>query len=99
MNRTGFINALSILIYIAVVATIVQNGDRIFGEMTSFIGPIAFLLLFTLSAIVVGGLVLGKPLMLYIDGRKKEAVALFLTTSAWTAGFTVLALVIAYLIK
>lgn len=99
INKTGFLNALGALVYIALVSTIMQNGEKIFGEMSNFIGPIAFLLLFTLSAVVVGGLILGKPIMLFLDNKKKEAVSLFVTTACWVAGFTVLALVVAYLLK
>jgi len=89
---------LGILIYIAVVATIMQNGEKWFGNMNNFIGPVAFLLLFTLSAIVVGSLGLGKPIMLYLDGKKKEAVAMVLYTAGWILLFTIVALVISALI-
>jgi len=99
MNKNGFLNALLTFIYIALVGTLMQNGDKLFGKTDTFITPIAVLLLFTLSAIVVGGLVLGKPLMLYLDGKKKEAVTLFFQMIAWLAGFTVIALVVAVLIK
>ena len=99
MKKTSFFNALGILVYIVLVATMMQNGDRIFGKMDNFVSPIAFLLLFTLSACVVGGLVLGKPLMLYLDGKKKEAVGMFVQTGLWLAGFTVLALVVTALIR
>lgn len=98
MKKTGFVSALGTLVYIMVVAAIMQNGDRLFGEMDNFLGPISFLLLFTLSAIVVGGLVLGKPLMLYLDGKKREAVSLFLAIAAWLAGFTITALIIAIVV-
>jgi len=100
MVKTGFFNALGTLVYIVLVATLMQNGDKIFGEVeNSFIGPVSLLLLFTLSAVVVGGLVLGKPLMMYLDGKKKEAVSLFLATCAWIAGFTIVMIAIAVLIK
>lgn len=99
MKKTSLLNALGTLVYIAIVASIMQNGDRIFGEMENYIGPIAFLLLFTLSAIVVGSLVLGKPILLYLDGKKKEAVQLFFQTAAWIASFTFMVLLIAFLIK
>lgn len=95
MKKTGLLNALGTLVYIIVVATLIQNGDRLFGDMDNFVGPIAFLLLFTLSAVVVGSLVLGKPIMLYLDGKKKEAVTLFMQTASWLAGFTILTIVIA----
>lgn len=99
MKKTSFINALLTLVYIIAVATLMQNGNRLFGQTDTFMTPVLVLLLFTLSAIVVGGLVLGKPLMLYLDGKKKEGVALFLQTAGWMVGFTVIVLVLAVLIK
>jgi len=77
MKKTGFMNALYTLIYIVLVAMIMQNGEKIFGKMSNYVGPVAFLLLFTLSALIVGTLILGKPLMLYLNNKKKEAVFLF----------------------
>ncbi|MEZ0287134.1 MAG: hypothetical protein ACAH35_04860, partial [Candidatus Paceibacterota bacterium] len=74
MKKLSFLYALGTVAYISVISTILQNGSRIFGEKDTFITPILFLLLFTLSAVTVGGLVLGKPLMLYVDGKKSEAV-------------------------
>lgn len=99
MKNSSFLNALGTLVYIAIVATLLQNAGSIFGKMANYIGPIAFLLLFTLSALVVGSLVLGRPLMMYLDGKKKEAVALLMQTIFWLAGFTVLALLLAYFLK
>jgi hypothetical protein len=99
MNKTSFFNALSTVVYISVVATIMQNANRIFGTHDNSVTPIAVLLLFTLSALTIGGLVLGKPLMLYIDGKKKEAVTMFLQTAGWLAGFTVLAMVVTALVS
>ncbi|MFA6963502.1 MAG: hypothetical protein WC227_02190 [Patescibacteria group bacterium] len=99
LNKNGFLNAFGILVYVVLVATLMQNGDRLFGQADNFVSPIAFLLLFSLSATIVGGLMLGKPLMLYFDGKKKEAVSLFLATSGWLAGFTILAFFVIFLIK
>lgn len=99
INKSGFLNALGALVYIVIVATIMQNGEKIFGKTDNFITGISFLLLFTLSAFTVGGLVVGKPIMLYIDNKKKEAITLFITTALWLAGFTIIALVVAALIK
>ena len=101
MRKTGFLDALGVLAYIAIVATLMQNFSRIYGgdKMPSYIGPISFLLLFSFSALTVGTLVLGKPVMLYLDGKKKEAVSLFIQTALWLGGFTVLALIIAVVVK
>lgn len=98
MKKISFLNALGTAAYITIVATFMQNASKLLGEKDNFITPIIILLLFTLSAITVGGLVLGKPLMLYFDGKKNEAVSIFLQTAGWLAGFTVLAIVISALI-
>jgi len=92
--KTSFINSLGALMYIGIVSWVMQNGERLFGKMNNFLGPLALLLLFTLSALIVGGLILGKPMMLYLDGKKKEAVQLLLTTGGWLGLFTVLALLV-----
>lgn len=94
LKNSGFLNSLGVVAYVTIVATIMQNGDKLFGEKDNFASPIAFLLLFTLSAITVGGLILGKPLMLYFDGKKKEAVSMFLQTAGWLAGFTIIAMIV-----
>ena len=97
--KDSFLSSLGALAYIAFVALLMQNGEAIFGKFTNILGPITFLLLFVVSALVVGALILGKPFMLYLDGKKKEAVSLFLATCAWIAGFTIVMIAIAVLIK
>lgn len=98
LSKTSLYNALGTLIYIAVVSQIMANGDKLFGSMSDFLAPIAFLSLFTLSTAVVGSLIVGKPLMLYLDGKKKEAVTLFMQTVGWLAGFTIILMVVLALV-
>lgn len=85
----GLLNALGITIYIALVTTVMRHGDRIFGPMKNFWGPIVFLLLFVLSAAITGSLALGRPILLYLDGQKQAGVRLFLYTLGWLAVFVV----------
>lgn len=99
INKNGFLNALGVLVYIIIVSQVMQNGGKIFGEADNAFTPIVVLLLFTLSAIIVGGLIVVKPITLYLDGKKKEAISFFLTTAGWMAGFTVIALVVAAILK
>jgi len=79
----GFLNALGTTIYIIGVSFIIQNGEKIFGKMDNFFGPIAFLLLFVLSAAITGSLILGRPIILYLEKDKTEAIKLFLYTIGW----------------
>ena len=52
--------------------------------------------IFILSALITGSLVLGKPILLYLDGQKKEGITLLFYTMIGLA--IILALVIlAYL--
>lgn len=91
----GALDALGAALYIALVALFMTNISRFVGPMqgNGFFGPLLFLLLFVFSAAVTGGLILGKPVLLYLEGKKKEAVGLFL----WTLAFLFMLLLIALL--
>ena len=95
----SFVNSVGVVIYVALVATIMQNGEKIFGEMKNFAGPIAFLLLFVFSALVTGLLVLGRPVYLFLDGFKKEAVKMLIYTVGWMFAVMLSIFVIAILLK
>ena len=69
-------NSLGVLVYVAVVAYIIFNGEQLFGKMANFWGPVAFLLLFVLSATMVGLLIFGRPLYLYWEGLKSRQVGI-----------------------
>ena len=54
--------------------------------------PIIMISLFVLSAAIMGYLFLAEPLMLYLDGKKKEAVQFFMYTVGSFGLFTLLAI-------
>ena len=83
----SFINAAGAFLYVSAVAWGMFNGSRIFGEEQSFLIPLFMLLLLIFSAALTGFLVVGKPILLYIDGKKREAVILFSATIGWIAVF------------
>jgi hypothetical protein len=56
--------------------------------------PMAMLLLFVCSAAITSFLVFGKPVMLYIDGQKKEAVSLL----AYTLGIMALITIVLFIV-
>ncbi|MDD4607255.1 MAG: hypothetical protein PHS07_02905 [Patescibacteria group bacterium] len=90
----SFLCALGTTAYIILVSLIMNKGEQIFGQTDGVAGPIAFLLLFVFSAALTGSLVLGKPVLLYLDGKKKESIQMFLTTLGWLLIMTMLALVL-----
>jgi membrane protease YdiL (CAAX protease family) len=88
--RCALLNAVGVVVYVMLIGWVMTNMERIAGPMEEFWGPVAFLLLFVLSAAIVGALVLGKPALLYLDGEKKEALRTFF----YTLGFLLLAVAI-----
>lgn len=92
--KTSLLSAVGTLAYIAIVVTIMSNAERWFDGMPKFLGPMAFLLLFVVSAAITSSLVLGKPLMMFLDGAKKQAIKLFGCTVGWLA----IALVIVFVV-
>lgn len=80
---TSFLSALGVVVYVIGVSFVIKNGEVIFGEMDGFLGPTVFLLLFVLSAAIVGSLVLGRPVLLYLENRKTEAIRVFFYTLGW----------------
>lgn len=87
---SGFLNALGIFAYIVGISFIMRNGDKIFGRMNNFLAPAAFLLLFVLSAAITGALALGRPVVLYFENFKREAVKLFFYTTGWLLAITII---------
>ena len=80
--KRAAINALLVSVYVALVATLLNNAKYLFGEAEpkGVLIPIAMLLLLVLSTTVMGVVIFGKPATLYLDGQKKEGIALLLYT-------------------
>lgn len=92
----GFLDALGVAAYVTVFAWVVNNMANWFGSGPSgWMAPALMLLIFIISACVTGSLVLLKPVLLYMEGQKKESVQLFV----YTLGFLViLAFIIALIV-
>lgn len=82
ITKHAGLNALATTLYITLVASFLfYVPQRILKDTEDTVfAPIAMLLLFVFSAAMTGLLTLGRPLMWYLDGKKKEAVSLLLTT-------------------
>src|SRR3989344_7102720 len=97
--QRGLLNALGRLAYVSTLVTLVLNGEKMFGTVNPSIAPIMFLTVFVLSAAVTGGLVLGKPVMLFLNNQKNEAIRLFIYTLCWLALAVVILLIISVQFK
>jgi len=95
MSKNPIINALAasgyIILVVSVITFISQTQEN---KPDNFLAPIIFLSLLTLSVTVMAYLFFYQPLQLFISGKKKAAVDLFVKTVAVFAGFTLLALAI-----
>ncbi len=81
IRKTALLNSLLTTVYIIAVGSFMYYGSAIkLGRENTFLMPIALLLLFVFSAALTGFLIFGKPALMYIDGKKKEALSLLFNT-------------------
>ena len=99
MNKSNtllhsLLNSLGVAIYVFLVAAVMTNGNRLFGQAGNYWVPMAILLLLVLSVAVVGLLIFGRPVYLYLEGQKKEAWIMLFYTVGWLAAFVVIFLIL-----
>ncbi len=58
----ALMNSLGVLVYVFAVVSLLNNAQKLFVQDKNFWTPLAMLLLFVLSATIVGLLVLGRPI-------------------------------------
>ncbi|HEY5601360.1 MAG TPA: hypothetical protein VIK81_04750 [Patescibacteria group bacterium] len=81
MSKNPFINAIAASLYIFLIVGVITLAMKLLSNTPdTFMAPVAMISLFTLSAAVMGYLFGFQPAQLYFDGKKKEAVKLFLQT-------------------
>jgi len=73
-------HALGVLAYISLVVLFMNNAENIFGKGDNVMTGIIMLLIFILSALVTGSLVLGQPILFYLDGKKTEGIKMLFFT-------------------
>ncbi len=84
--KRAFIDAILTAVYIILIASFIFSLQSLAPKEDIILIPIAMLLLFVCSAAITGFLVFGKPIMLYLDGKKREAILLL--------GYTIVILII-----
>ncbi len=95
MTKNPLYNALSATGYISLIVFIMTVVPKSFEHTNTFLAPLAFISVFTLSAAVMGYIFCYQPLLLYFDGKKKQATNLFLQTILIFAIITALIFVVA----
>lgn len=95
MFLISFVQALGASAYIILVGHIIINGNSWFGPLNNALGPILFLTLFVVSALITGSIVLGYPIYLFWEKKeRKKAIKLVLMTTSWLAVFLLLIFVL-----
>lgn len=98
--KWGMTHAFGVFVYILLLGVFFNKASDWFGGADKdIVSPVAALMLLVFSALVTGGLVLGKPLMLYIDGQKKEGIKLLFFTGFGLFIFMVLTFAVLAVMK
>jgi len=93
MRQVAFMQAVGLIGYCGLVALVFARGNEWFGPM-SWWGPLLFLVLFVVSALISALITLGYPVYLIWDKREvKEGLLLVAETSAWLVLFVVLMII------
>ena len=87
--KAAALNAVGTTLYVAAVASFLFYAPH-FDRVPNVLIPIGMLLLFVCSAAITGMFVVGKPVMWYLDGKKKDATALLFSTVAFLFAISVL---------
>src|SRR3989338_5468885 len=94
----GFLQASSLVNYIFVVSTFLNNVERIFNNGTSeFVAAITMLLLFIISAVISAVLVLGRASVLFWERKYSEAFTLIAWSIGWGIFYLTLFLALLYI--
>lgn len=97
MTKNPLINALSASVYITLVVTVMNFVTKpLQNKPDTFAAPIVFLSILTLSVAVMAFLFFYQPLLLFIDGKKKLAINLFIKTVGIFAVITTIALILLF---
>lgn len=94
--KTAAINASATALYIAAISFFLFYGTRFFdsNKGESVFIPVIMLCLLVFSAAVTSLLVFGRPVIWYLDGRKKEAFSLLAYTLGIFLGIIVVTLLV-----
>ncbi len=80
MTKNPILNALTAVLYIIAVASVVYTASHFAPSPDTILIPIALLSLFSLSAAVMAFLFFYQPVTMYLEGEKKAGVKLGIHT-------------------
>lgn len=90
----SFGHAVLVYAYIFCIAIFFNFGiEKMFKNVPEIFGPIVMLPLLVLSAAIMAILVFGKPVLLYVDNQKKDALTMLFYTLGCLAAIFILVVV------
>jgi len=97
MSKNPIVNALSASTYIILIVTVMTFITQpLKNKPDTFFAPITFLSVLTLSVTVMAYLFFYQPLQLFIEGKKKAAINLFVQTVGIFAVLTAVVLILLF---
>lgn len=91
----AFWQALGLVLYCTLVGCLMWQGEKWLGPPYTFLGPVFFLILFVVSVLISGLLVLAHPAILFWKKKQRvKAIRLVAYTVLWLALFAFLILTI-----
>jgi len=97
MSKNPIINALSASTYIILIVSVMTFVTKpLRNKPDTFFAPITALFVLTLSVAVMAYLFFYQPVFLFIEGKKKEAVNLFIKTVGIFAVMTAIVLILLF---
>jgi hypothetical protein len=88
------LSAFGVFLYVTVISMFLWNIDNIFSGVDSFLAPMIMLLLLVISVTVVGLLIFGRPVYMFLNGSKRQAVTLIFYTVVWLFAITAASLIV-----
>ena len=82
----GFLQALGVVAYCALIGGFFQLGNRFFPKQSVFLMSVLVLILLVFSAAITGMIVFGYPAYLALNKRIKEALFVFFYTLLYFLG-------------
>ncbi len=99
MTRNPYLNALFAGLYIVFIVLLINYGPTFVRDKPdTILAPMAMLSLLVCSVAFMGYTFFFQPVLMYVEGHKREAVELFTKTLATFAVITVFVVSIAFTI-
>jgi len=97
MTKNPIINGIAAEAYIVLVVLVLNWGMKSqSGKDDNFLAPLVMISLLTLSVAVMGYIFGLQPIQLFLDGKKKQAVELFLKTVGVFGLLTIVLLILLF---